>query len=155
MYHLTFCAEDRFYYGVRIVTGSQKACSATAKDVFFAVSGTKGKSDRISLGLFQRLRALNSFHRDRHDDMIIETDQQLGDVQVVGVGLHYDLITGKVEDILAGKVEDDCHWYVDYISIIDFQNNQSEVQYPCYHWLGYNNKEVTAVSKVCKLIIII
>ena len=74
--------------------------------------------------------------------MIIETNQHLGDIQVVGVGLHYDLIT-KVEDAIL-----DCHWYVDYISIIDFQNNQSETQFPCYHWLGYNNKEVTAVSKV-------
>ena len=124
------------------MTGSQKACSATARDVFFAVSGTKSQSDRISLGLFQRLRSLDSFQEDTHDDMIIETDQHLGDIQVVGVGLHYDLIT-KVEDAIL-----DCHWYVDYISIIDFQNKQSETQFPCYHWIGYNNKEVTAVSKV-------
>ena len=74
--------------------------------------------------------------------MIIETDQHLGDIQVVGVGLEYDLIT-KLEDGIL-----DCHWYVNYISIIDFQNKQSETQFPCYHWIGYNNKKVTAVSKV-------
>ena len=74
--------------------------------------------------------------------MIIETDQDLGEIHVVGVGLHYDMIA-KVEDGIL-----DCHWYVDYISVIDFQNKESEIQFPCYHWLGYNNKEVTAVSKV-------
>ena len=129
------------------MTGSQKACSATARDVFFAMNGTDTHSDRISLGLLQRLRALQSFHESTHDDMIIETDQCLGDIQVVGVGLHYDLITKVVDGVL------DCHWYVDYISIIDFQKNQVEIQYPCYHWLGYNNKEVTAVSKVGKLLL--
>lgn len=126
------------------MTGSQQACSATARDVFFAVTGTKSQSNRISLGLFQRLCALDSFKRDTHDDMIIETDKHLGDIQVVGVGLDYDVIA-KVE---AGLL--DCHWYVNYISIIDFQNNETEIQFPCYHWLGYNNKEVTATSKVGK-----
>ena len=124
------------------MTGNQKACSATARDVFFNVTGTKSQSDKMSLGLLQRLFAMNSFQESIHDDMIIETDEHLGDIQVVGVGLEYDLIT-KVEDAIL-----DCHWYVDYISIIDFQNNQSEVQFPCYHWLGYNSKEVTATSKV-------
>ena len=79
--------------------------------------------------------------------MIIETDQHLGDVEVVGVGLHYDWISRAKAALL------DCHWYVDYISIIEFQGEKlvSETQFPCYHWLGYNNKEVTAVSKVGKL----
>ena len=134
--------EGKCYYGVQIVTGSQNACSATARDVFFAVTSTKSQSDRISLGLLQRLFSPDSFKENTHDDMIIETDQHLGDIQVVGVGLDYDVIA-KVEDAIL-----DCHWYVDYISIIDFQNDQSEVCFPCYHWLGYNNKEVIAVSKV-------
>ena len=124
------------------MTGSQKACSATARDVFFNVTGTKSQCNKMSLGLLQRLEALKSFHERTHDDMIIETDEHLGDVQVVGVGLDYDLIT-KVEDAIL-----DCHWYVDYISVFDFQNNEMEIQFPCYHWLGYNNKEVTATFKV-------
>ena len=143
---LQFYVEDKFYYGVRIVTGSQNACSATARDVFFAFTGSKSHSDRVSLGLLQRLCALDSFHKEKHDDMIIETDQQLGNIQMVGVGLRYDLLTKVVDGIL------DCHWYVDYISVIDFQENQKEIQFPCYHWLGYNNTEVTAVSEVGKYI---
>ena len=126
------------------MTGSQNACSAAARDVFFALTGTDSHSEKISLGLFKRLCALESFQEDKHDDMVIETDQKLGDIQVVGVGLRYDLVAKVVDGI------SDCHWYVDYISIIDFQEDEKESQFPCYHWLGYNNAEVTAVSKVCK-----
>ena len=139
---LQISSEDKFYYGVRIVTGSQQACSAKAQNVFFTVAGTKSQSNRISLGFIQRLAERDSFQEDTHDDMIIETRQHLGDVQVVGVGLEYDWIAKVTSSLL------NCHWYVNYINIIDFQNNKSEVQFPCYHWIGYNNKEVTAVSKV-------
>ena len=142
---LLLYAEGKFYYGVRIMTGSQQACSAIARNVFFTVTGTKSQTDKISLGLFQRLAERDAFQEDTHDDMIIEMDQHLGDVQVVGVGLEYD----PIADAMALMF--DCHWYVNFISIIDFQNEQSETHFPCYHWLGYNNKEVTAASKVGKL----
>ena len=126
------------------MTGSQQASSAVAKNVFFTVTGTKSQSERISLGLFQRLAERDAFQENIHDDMIIETDQHLGEVQVVGVGLQYDLISNAVLSI--GLL--DCHWYVASISVIDFQNDKSETHFPCYHWLGYNNQEVTAVSGV-------
>ena len=123
------------------MTGSQNACSATARDVFFNMTGSDSHTNKISLGLLQRLTASSSFHQDTYDDMIIESDQHLGDIQVVGVGLDYDIIA-KVEDAIL-----DCHWYVDYISIFDLKDG-SETQFPCNHWLGYNSKEVTVVSKV-------
>ena len=123
------------------MTGSQQASGAKAWDVFFTVAGTKSQSNRISLGFFQTLADWHSFQEDTYDDMIIETDQNLGNIQVVGVGLKYDRIA-EATSLL------NCHWYVNYISIIDFQDKQSEIQFPCYHWIGYNNKEVTAVSKV-------
>ena len=69
--------EDRFYYRIQIVTGNQKACSATAQDVFLTVTGTKSKTDKmslVSLGLFQRLCALRFFQQGTYDDLIIETD---------------------------------------------------------------------------------
>ena len=137
-----FCVEGRFYYGIRIVTGSQKGSSATTRDVFFSLTGTKSQSERISLGLVQSLFAMDSFNKSTYDDMIIEADQNLGDVRIVGVGLRNDMIS-KIVDFVV-----DCHWYVEYVSIIDFQNKKAETQFPCYHWLGYDNKEVTAVSTV-------
>ena len=124
------------------MTGSQKGSSATTRDVFFSLTGTKSQSKMISLGLFQSLFALDSFNKSTYDDMIIETEQNLGDIKMVGVGLHNDMISKLVDFVL------DCHWYVEYISIVDFQNKEIETQFPCYHWLGYDNKEVTAVSKV-------
>ena len=71
---LQISSEDRYYYGIRIVTGSQQACSAKARDVFFTVAGTESQSNKISLNFIQRLKKLDSFHKDKHDDMIIETE---------------------------------------------------------------------------------
>ena len=143
-YKISFFTGGKFYYGLRIVTGSQQGSSAKARDVFFTVAGTKSESNRISLDLKQRLFKWDSFQEDKHDDMIIETDQNLGDVQVVGVGLEHDVIAG----VESHNPIYQCQWYVNYVSIIDFQIGQSEVQFPCYHWIGYTNKEVTAISKV-------
>lgn len=131
------------------MTGSQRASSATARNVFFTVTGTNAQSERMSLGLFQRLAEWDAFKKNTHDDMIIETDKHLGDVKVVWVGLEYD----PISDLIMSKFKVfDCHWYVAYISIIDFQNEQSETHFPCYHWIGYNEREVTAFSKVGKLV---
>ena len=148
MQNIYFSTEGKFYYGVRIVTGSQQGCSAKARDVFFTVAGTETQSNKISLSFIQRLKKLNSFHEDKHDDMVIETDQHLGEVKVVGVGLEHDVIA----EMESHNPIYQCQWYVDYISIIDFQKEQSEIQFPCYHWIGYTNKEVTAVSKVGMLL---
>ena len=128
------------------MTSSQQASSATARNVFFTVTGTNAQFERMSLGLFQRLADRDAFQEGTHDDMIIETDQHLGDVKVVGVGLEYDPIS------IAKSKLFDCHWYVAYMSIIDFQNEQSETHFPCHHWIGYNEREVTAVSEVGKLV---
>ena len=127
------------------MTGSWQGGSAKAKEVFFTLTGTKLQSEKMSLSTFQRLFERDAFQEETHDDMIIETDQHLGDVQVVGVGLEYDWIADAQANLFNN------YWYVSYISIIDFQNEQSETHFPCYHWLGYDSKEVTAVSKVGKL----
>ena len=124
------------------MTGSQKGSSATTRDVFFSLTGTKSQSERISLGLLQSLFAMDSFNKSTYDDMIIETDQNLGDLKIIGVGLRNSMVNNLVDFVL------DKHWYVEYVSIIDFQNNEAEIQFPVYHWLRYDNKEVTAVSTV-------
>ena len=126
------------------MTGSQQACSAKPREVFFNLAGTKSQTEKVSLTPFQRLIEKDAFQEDTHDDMIVETDEHLGDIQVVGVGLEYNWVAKVQADLL------NCHWYVSYISIIDFQNEQSETHFPCYHWIGYNSKEITTVSKVGK-----
>ena len=136
----------KFYYGVRIVTGHQVGSSATSLDVFFTLFGHKSETNKISLGLLEWITT-DSFHKDTHDDMIIETDDHLGDIQVVGVGLKDDLVAKLKADLL------NCYWYVNYISIIDFQDNEAEIHFPCYHWLGYNDKELTISAKICKEIL--
>ena len=123
------------------MTGGQQACPKIPRNVFFTVTGTNSQFEKISLGLFKWLAKINSFQEDTYDDMLIETDRHLGDVQVVGVGLNYDPISDLVPDWF------DCHWYVNFISIIDLQNGQ-ETHFPCYHWIGYNSKEITAASKI-------
>ena len=126
------------------MTGSQKGCNATTKDVFFSLTGTKSQSERISLSLLQSLLAMNSFKKSTYDDIIIETDQDLGDIKIIGVGLRNSKISKLIDFVLNN------HWYVEYVSIIDFQNKEAETQfqYACYHWFVYDDKEVTAVSTV-------
>ena len=68
--------ENKFYYGG---TGSQQAYSANAPDVFFTVR------DWYKIIASQTEFHYISFWKGTQDDMIIETDQHLGDVQVVGV----------------------------------------------------------------------
>ena len=128
------------YYGIRIVTGHQVACSATPKDVFFYVqSGKNIKTEKISIkALFDR----KSFHKGTYDDMIIETDGCLEDILEVGVGLKYDLIVKIVDDLIM------CHWYVCHIDTYYFKDNTMYHQnhFPCYHWLGYTGTAVTTVA---------
>ena len=130
------------------MTGHQVGSYATSIDVFFTLAGCKSETKKISLSLFQWLQATNSFHKDTYDDMIIETDDHLGDVQIVGVGLKDDIFSKIKARVI------NCHWYVNYISITDFQeDNEVESRFPCYHWLGYDNKELTVPAKICKWIL--
>ena len=77
--------------------------------------------------------------------MIVETDSDMGDVQVVGVGLKPGLIA---RFLLINH-----RWYVAFISIINFQKDEVEHHFPCYHWLGYDDGELTVSANTCKFLI--
>ncbi len=116
-------AGGKFYYGVRIVTGSQEGAEAEfAGDVYIKLLGNKASS-QVKLGSF--LTALESrYDRQHFDDLVIETDQDLGDVLVVTLGNCYD-----GPDVVIAS------WFVDFVMIYDFKGQQGE-EFPFYHWIG-------------------
>jgi len=90
----------------------------------------------------------NAFNRGTYVDMIIETDGEMGDVQVVGVGLKAGVIA-RLKSALVSH-----HWFVVFISVVDFQKKDAaEHHFSCNHWLGYDDGELTISAKTCKSVI--
>ena len=143
--HFFLTTEGKYYYGVRIVTGHNVTCNATPFDVFFSLGHGTLKTESISLNRLQSLMTTSAFNKGTHVDMIVETDSDMGDVQVVGVGLKPGLIA---RFLLINH-----RWYVAFISIINFQKDEVEHHFPCYHWLGYDDGELTVSAKTCKFLI--
>ena len=112
-------------------------------DVYFSITGTKGSSGEISIGRTDGLLGWfkRNFEKSTFDDFIIESSEDFGEIEVVGVGLHYDVIPEGLES----------HWYVEFITIVDFQDDNMETNFPCYHWVGHTTKEVKVTSKTSEL----
>ena len=107
------------------------------------MTGTKGSSGEINIGRTDGLLGWfnQNFQKSTFDDLIIESSEDFGEIEVVGVGLHYDIIPEGLQS----------HWYVDFIMIVDFQDDNMETNFPCYHWVGHTTKEVKVTSKTSEL----
>ena len=127
---------NKFYYGVRIVTGDQADADPESFNIILSLTGDKGMSGEIPVSttsgfiFFKR-----HFKRSTYDDIIIESDGDLGDIQVVGAGLRYF----SLFNILTPD------WYVDYVTVKDYQKTVM-TNFPFYHWIGKSVKQVTATS---------
>lgn len=113
-----FFSADHYYYGVRILTGSQKdAGSDLRADIRITLIGNKAKSDEDELLEWWEIAPSGNMH---YDDVIMECNGNLGQVQVV---------------TLQNKAHGRQDWYVDFIELHDFQTAEKQV-FPCYHWIG-------------------
>ena len=128
----------KYYYGARIVTGRCEGAGTKDTDVYITLIGSKASSGKITVGGW--LKALKgSCSRHTFDDLIIESDGDLGQVLVVGVGNEKDLLT-----ILGAP------WFVDFVMVHDFQSNLNE-EFPVYHWIGDGDYVTcTAHTSECK-----
>ena len=143
-----FLLAGKFYYGLRIVTGSQTGAAADTRSVVLGLTGTEGTTGEITvdakdgslLTLFKRWCMYyfpNHFKKSAYDDLVIECDDDLGEIQVVQAGLHYSstLLTPD--------------WYIDFFTVCNYQSSVKK-NYPCYHWIGKKVKDVTATSATGK-----
>ena len=117
-------AGDKCYYGVRIVTGSAEGAGADfTNEIYMKLVGSNGESGRVKLTDFVTTME-GSFRRKKYDDLVIESDKDLGEIQVVVVGNGHEFLSSPFS----------C-WFVDFMIIHNFQSKTSE-DFPCYHWIG-------------------
>ena len=108
---------------MRIVTGSQEGAGTTDTDVYITLTGNKASSGKV--GISSWLKALKgSTNRRTFDDLIIESDGDLGRVLVVAIGNEKEWFA----DLGAP-------WYVDFVMVHNFQSSLNE-EFPVYHWIG-------------------
>ena len=92
-------------------------------DVYITLIGSKASSGKVKIGGW--LKALKGgSKRQTFDDLIIESDGDLGVVLVMAVGNKKDLL----DDLGAP-------WYVDFVMVHNFQSSLNE-EFPVYHWIG-------------------
>ena len=126
IYSLCF-AGNKYYYGVRVVTGYRKGAGAgitgsTNEGIWLQIVGEKACSGVINIG--SAFSIIESFQCQTYDDVMIECEEDLGDILVVDVGNNKAAL-----GILKTS------WYVRYLMVKSFQSQQNE-EFPCYHWIG-------------------
>ena len=132
-------AGGKYYYGVRVVTGQQDGSGTTDTGVFVNLIGSKGQSGKIYL--MNWLTALSGTAKTRtYDDLLVESDGDLGDILVVVLGNDKNWIA-----VLGAP------WFVDFVYVHDFQS-KSHQEFPCYHWIG-DGSCVTFTAKTGRWII--
>ena len=132
-----FCTETKFYYGVRIATGTVGGAGKKDKAVYIILVGNQGATKKIYLVPY--LSIFSSIAGRTCDDLLVESDANLGDVQVVILGNEKNWF-----------IPND-NWYVNYISICHYDGGsvRQEVKFPCYHWIG-DNEAISITSATGK-----
>ena len=134
-----FLLAGKFYYGLRIVTGSQPGAAADTRTVVLGLTGSEGTTGEITVdakdGWF--LLTHTYFKKSAYDDLVIECEDNLGEIQVVQAGLRYS------RTILTPD------WYIDFFIVSNYQTSVKK-NYPCYHWIGKKVKYVSATSATGK-----
>ena len=101
------------------------------------LTGNKGTTGEITVDAKDGwlLFVKTFFKKSTYDDLVIECDEDLGDIQVVQAGLRYK----RPLDIITPD------WYIDFFTVCNYQNTELK-NFPCYHWIGKSIKDVTATS---------
>ena len=105
-YFNTFPSAGKFYYGLRIVTGSQPGAAASTRTVVLGLSGTEGTTGEITVDAKDGwiLFTHTYFKKSTYDDLVIECDDNLGEIQVVQAGLRYSSTIMNPD------------WYIDFFT---------------------------------------
>ena len=131
----------KFYYGVRIVTGSQAGAGSSNTDIYITLTGSKASTGKV--GISGWLKVLKGdFKRRTFDDLVIESEDDLGHVLVVTIGNDRERLLEMASP-----------WYVDFTVVHDFQTSLNE-QFPVYYWIG-DGDYVTCTAHTSEFIVVI
>ena len=98
------------------MTGSAKdGGDSCDEEVYIRLVGRHAESGNVKL---------TDFWRKKYNDLVIESDADLGEVLVVVVGNEHALLPFY-----------DPPWYVDFVMVYNFQSKTNE-DFPCYHCIG-------------------
>ena len=123
------------YYGVRVVNGKMSGAGTNNNDVYVCLVGTKACTGKVPL--MSSLEFIKGgIDSNTHLDVIVETDESIGDVQVVIL---------DIDDRLAF----DNSWFVNYTIVYDFFKDKAEIEFPCYHWIK-GGETITTTAKTSK-----
>ena len=124
-----------FYYGVRIVNGSEKLSGTPDTDIYLMLVGSKATTGRVSI--VQGYLTASGTSTQSYDDLVVETNKDLGEVLVVTLGNPRNWL------ISAGS-----SWFVDFVDVFNLQTKHKQ-EFPCYHWID-DGDEISFTSKTCK-----
>ena len=135
---LHYIIETKFYYGVRIATGNVGGAGTNDKGVYTILVGNQGATKKIYL--LDYLSILSSIEGGTCDDLLVETDANLEDVQVVILGNEKNWFLPTND-----------YWYINYTTIYHYNEGsmKAEKKFPCYHWIG-DNEAVSITSATSK-----
>ena len=111
------------YYGVRVVNGRMAAAGTTGGvDTYVTLIGTEGSTGKVSL--LGTLRYLfKGMDSGTYEDLVIETEKNLGEIQVIILGIEGSLLAFNSE------------WFVEFTEITDLTKQSKSVRFPFYHWI--------------------
>ena len=118
-------AGDKFYYGVRIVTGSQAGAGTDDTGIYLSLIGSEQRTVDVNITNCLRSIFQQSFSRNSYDDLVLESDGDLGEVLVVVLGNKHGWLS----------IGEGAPWYVNTATVHNFQSSATE-HFPCYHWIG-------------------
>ena len=120
------------YYGVRIINGKIPEAGTHNLGVYVRFIGSEKATDRMHLiGIWEFLHG--GMAKNTHMDFILKTDQNLGNIEVVILGIE-------------GNMNHSSTWLVNSIIIYDCN---TETEFPCYHWITTSEVAITAVTCKC------
>ena len=118
------------------MNGKTKAAGTTNNRVYVTLVGSKAATGKVQL-MDAKEFFEGGLKANTHVDLVIETDHDLGDVQVVILGID-------------GKLAVDNTWFVNCTMVYDFLKGKEESEFPCYHWIK-GDESVSTTAATSKL----
>ena len=91
-------------------------------DTYVTLIGTEGSTGKVSL-----LGTLHYFFKGTdsatYEEVVIETEGDLGEVQVVVIGID------------GACLASDSEWFVEFAEVTDLTRQSQTEQFPFYHWI--------------------